>query len=427
MSKGQKIFMPDRRQRFEFRHLLTRDAAYEALLASNRRALHAVAADVLKSRLMTGSPEELSQLAIWQSHLELAQRWEEAHRVCCTRLLRRANLGRLDGWLGLAEHAAALWDKARQRDHSLAETSPDFANAQGLYFGLTSKMAEAAAWAERALALARETEDTAQEALAYNNCGLARHYSGQHAQAIEFYKLALASFQLSGNIMGVTQAHNNLGLALHESGNSEEARTWLQQGLDLARLDGNLLLEANLALNLGIAEAGLKQSAAARRHYERAYEVALALGDVSTQSFAIGYLGSLAKEEGSFEAAFRQLELARALSAQMRQPRITAWWLGELASLRELEGRVVDAIALATECLQLARGSGDRFILAHALFLRAKLAMQVGEVDLARSLFAEMEAVAQDAGLMHELQKQDSYTELQRALQDISSPGSAQS
>jgi hypothetical protein len=170
---------PDRARNFTFSHLLTRDAAYDALLASNRRALHSAAADGLTGRLTPGTPDELMHLARVQDHLEVAERWEEAHQRCCARLRRRVGLGRLDGWAEMSKHAEELWRRAHERNPALPSWSAAFANATALYLGLTSQLEEATVWANRALSLARSAGEVAEEALALNHCGLARHYAGE--------------------------------------------------------------------------------------------------------------------------------------------------------------------------------------------------------------------------------------------------------
>lgn len=66
-----------------FEHLLTREAAYRALLAANRRTLHSLAANALASLINPGSADEWNLLPHLIEHLALAGRHQEAHERCC--------------------------------------------------------------------------------------------------------------------------------------------------------------------------------------------------------------------------------------------------------------------------------------------------------------------------------------------------------
>ncbi|HES58358.1 MAG TPA: hypothetical protein ENO21_02900, partial [Firmicutes bacterium] len=67
---------------FMFEHVLTREAAYDSLLKSNRRLVHGAAADALAADLTPGSPAEVALLPQLVDHLERAGRQAEAHDRC---------------------------------------------------------------------------------------------------------------------------------------------------------------------------------------------------------------------------------------------------------------------------------------------------------------------------------------------------------
>jgi tetratricopeptide (TPR) repeat protein len=404
---------PNRRQQFEFRHLLTRDAAYEALLDNNRRALHAAAAEVLATRIQPGAPDELPRLPSLQRHYELAGLWREAHDTACRNLLRRSHLGRHDGWVELAEHAQELWELVRASDPQLPAWSAAYANAYSLYAGHIGQIEQASLWAGRALELAEADGNQEHYAAALIHNGMASHFAGKHDEAIAYYQRALELQRELGNSVGEIQALNNLGLILHEGGASAEGRPWLEEGLRCARLAGNQLMEANLALNLGIALIGLGETEEAKQHIERAHELSLQLGDVSTESFAHGYLGNLASDAGDVAAALQHYQRAIQMTELIQSPRIQAYWLTELAALEAKRGELLAYERAAVASLRYARQSGDRYMLLQCLCLAACAVHTEAE---ARTYFQEAGRLADELGLVERLATTAEYVQAKQRL-----------
>jgi tetratricopeptide (TPR) repeat protein len=385
-AAGERPARPAARDgRFTFAHLLTRDAAYWALLASNRAALHRRAAEVLTARLVNGSPEEVPLLGRIVGHLEAAGDYARAHAQGCTLLLRRAALGRLQQWEAALAELERLWELARRADPALPATPAIALNVRASCLTHTNHMPEAREAAQAALALARQEQSPLQIAMALNGCGIVAHYSGLHSEAFHYYDAARQAFEDLGDRQGVAQLCNNLGVARIEIDDAAGARTILEQGLALAEELGSMQLQANLALNVGLALAELGLPAARTRLME-AVRLSRELGNLGNESLSLGYLGELEERAGHPATARDYYTAAVRLSRVTGSTRFTAWWLDHLCALELRAGRLDAARELALDACAQAHLSGGRTVEAYALAELAEVEQSAGALESAEAL-----------------------------------------
>jgi tetratricopeptide (TPR) repeat protein len=359
--------------RFAFPHLLTREAAHNALLASNRRALHSAAADALARQVVAGAPDEVALLRRLIGHLAAAQRWPEAHRHCCELLRQRIGEDIAAEWLAWAAQAQTYWTLARQGDRALPEQSARLVQVWTLYYGLGGQLTQAQAQAELGLALARQQADPQVYAGALLSSGMVQHYAGQQDAAIDWYGQALAAYRACGDAPGAARALNSLGVALQETGRLRESYAAHLEAMDLARTSGNLLLQANLALNLGAGAQEQVELETAGDWYARALELARRVGSRTIEGLVLGNQGDLAAHAGDHP---RALELYGAAQQQAREagsPRFTAWWTGKLAAQHLRLGDAARAAELIEAALVVVRRAGDRTMELEGLLLAAHI------------------------------------------------------
>jgi tetratricopeptide (TPR) repeat protein len=360
---------------FVFSHLLTREAAYGALLDRNRASIHSVAADVLAEGLIAGAPDELSRLIAVQQHLELAERWAEAHAICCQLLSRRASMGRFEYWEQAAQHAGLLWERGRLADSALPAESAPYCNAWAQYLALTGRAAEGSQWGDRAIAAARVLGDNVQLAVALSNCGLCAQYSGDQQEGLRLYREALAVFRKAGDTAGVIRALNNIGNVLNESDEHGAAQEYLKEALSMAQQLGHKLHEANVAMNLGITLAELGKVKAARGHYELAIDAARLTGARSIEGVTLGNLGDAELRAGNVEIAQRLFEQALQSALETGVSRFVACWAGDLAKLHVSAGNRQLAQTYADRARAAAGNSGDPLVLEFTLQMLAEVGL----------------------------------------------------
>jgi predicted ATPase len=238
------LIRPDRAQlpgddAFRFRHLLLRDAAYEALPKATRAELHKRLAVWLEARI--GDLVEADELLGF--HLEQAVRY-------------KAELGRSDPQLAerAGERLAAAGRRALVRGDSLAAAAPLLARALALTrpLRLDTRLEldlavahhvhqEAIAIAEQAAERAREAGDQAGEALALVVVAQRRFFSAEDPAVDELERLARAALPLleqADDHGGLARVWFALGIAANLRGRYEEQAQAAEQAVRHVRLVG---------------------------------------------------------------------------------------------------------------------------------------------------------------------------------------------
>jgi DNA-binding CsgD family transcriptional regulator/tetratricopeptide (TPR) repeat protein len=304
---------------YAFRHALVQEAIYDDLLPVQRGPLHAAYARALTARLRGrgrgASAKELGQLA---HHWYVAHDQGEA-------LLASVRAGQA------AEAGFALAEAVRHYERALElwEQAPGAAARSPLDRGsLPRRAAQAASLAGatgRAVALVeqalRETDAAAEPLRAGALLERLAHYQwidGDSATAMATVQRAVASVPA-------------------QPPSPERARA-------LAAHGQMLLLLSRLR--------------AARGRCEEAVEAARQVGARAVEGHARNSLGTALGKLGQVEAGIVQLERARGIAEEQRDPEDRYRAHTNLASILGRDGRYAEVVAIELEHLALARGSG---------------------------------------------------------------------
>lgn len=244
---------------YRFRHDLTREAVYGALLPGERRRLHAEVASAIGARLPDGDRR--------QSAMELARHWWEAAEwaPALTAALDAAThaeavLAAAEAHVQL-ERALAAWDK-------LSSTSdPDEQRAGVTRLDLMERTAEAAYWAdaperaielaEQALALIDVTAEPQQAALWLARVGRAATNTGELDRALAAFDRAatlLPGDKPSAVRARVLAESARLLMMISQYG---EGLARAREALAEARAAGARAEEAHAIITAGASSAGL--------------------------------------------------------------------------------------------------------------------------------------------------------------------------
>ncbi len=212
-------------EQFAFRHALTRQAVYAALLARERRALHREIARTMESQYASALDARLADLAyhfseagVWDRALEYAQRaGEMAQSLYAPR--------------PAVEQFSRAIEAAR---HLSLAPSPQVYRARGLAFETLGDFARARADHEAALHAAREAGDRREEWHALMALG-ALWAGRDYAQAGEWYRQAADLAQALGDPDLHAHSLNRLGNWLINVGRVEESLSALHTALELFR------------------------------------------------------------------------------------------------------------------------------------------------------------------------------------------------
>ncbi len=306
------------------------------------------------------TPEPLGTMAARGKELEVAGRWKEADRLYAS-LFRRAMAERapsaaadalrrqasVRGGLGHAEEAEELAELSFEIAErcGLARAAARAVNVRATLLHTREELPEAGALYREALARARAVRDDELTGLVCQNLGVIANIQGELAEARALYLECIASTIRSGDRTAAMLAYNNLGMVCADMSEWLEAELYMERALDVAERIGHLPTAAILHLNLAEPLIQMGELRRARATLERAEELAAPLGDHRTLAAARRFRAVIARIEGDFATADRELEDAAALVVGEGDELERAQVLGALARLRWEQGRRDEARA----------------------------------------------------------------------------------
>jgi len=385
--------------RWEFKHPLTQQVAYESQLGERRARAHAAAARAI---------EELDRERLDERAALLAHHWEQAgEALAAARWQRRAAKAARD-----PQASVHHWQRVRE----LAAACDESAEALGLRSEACREILFAAWWGgleepqwravyEEGEALAQRGGD--RRTLATLKSGLAglRGFRGEHRAQVELLAEALPLAREAGDFALEASLLQRLGWAWRLAGDNRRALEWTGRGVAFCERDparagrvSGFDTFAWLLAQRGWSRVERGELAQGERDLERALALARDKADAFCAGFARGGLVDLAWVRGDREAMLRAatdalqgaLGRGKQLEAQVR------WFLA--SALREA-GRFREAAAEYERALALFREPGVE-IVALCAQMCAELAVAAagaGDETRARAALGEMDAILRGA------------------------------
>jgi tetratricopeptide (TPR) repeat protein len=156
--------------------------------------------------------------------------------------------------------------------------------------------------------------------------------------------------------------------------------------------------------NLGNLHFGQGRIAEAEAHFEAAIAISREVGNRRGEGIFLGYLGNLHFAQGRNKEARTHYETALAILSEAGIRRFEAVVRGNLGRLLFHEGRVTEAKEALAQAEAVLRSVNDSLELAKFLCGRAEVEHRSGNVEVARSLLVEIQALAAQIGLGPESQ-----------------------
>ncbi|MFL5674625.1 MAG: ATP-binding protein, partial [Chloroflexota bacterium] len=300
-------------ERYRFRHALVQEAAYEQLLPSERRALHAAYARAMASRQRTAGAAEASRL------VEIAHHWTAAHEPseALPAAVAAAEASRAVFAYGEAtrqyELAIELWDLG---DPSALPAGRDLP----WLFDAASSSAILVGDAGRAVDHARHALDLVDAASADG----AAYDPDDRARARE--RLGLAAWLAGDTATSIGALEEAVGLLDGTAASTTRARV-------LAGLAANLMLAARASESIGFAR--------------EAMEMARAIGDQAIESRAMSILGVDLATLGDIGGGIELLRGSVALADPADDPTIVPRAYANLGTVLEMGGFVEEALEVS--------------------------------------------------------------------------------
>lgn len=388
---------------YRFKHVLTREVAYESLLEHQRRDLHGRVGAGIEQLGQDRIEDHLERLA---HHFSRAEVWDKAIKYGIRSADRAAALAqyaealqildrtqrrlielpeggeREDAWVAILLRQERLGEtmglRARQRQIidelvRLLEPGGDRAMLAEVYLRQGDLHAglrhfhEGEEALQRSLALWRRLDDEAGELRALRSLGLLRWYEGRHSEALACIDEVLTKDREHGDVVALVGDVMSRSNVLKAMGDRAGAIRCLQEGVAIAD-------EAATAASPILADLRVKQAyilTALVLHFRES-------GDLET---ALGYLGRASR-----------------IAEASRLPVYLSYQKTLEGSTRLRQGKVAESLACFREAVEVTRKA--RYVpgLSQALRIQGEVLLELGRFDEAlpcleeaAGLFAQLE------------------------------------
>ncbi|NIH83288.1 helix-turn-helix domain-containing protein [Amycolatopsis granulosa] len=261
-----------------------------------------------------------------------------------------------------------------------------------------SALADAGAWCEQLVGLARREGTAADLVTALNTRGVFRRVTDRYAESAADHDEARALADRIGDRAGHAAALLGLSYDLMFTGDTARAGELADRGLAETRATGSArdLGEALLLLAWQATQAG--RPGRSRRLAGEALELARARRDGSRIADALRILGTNAQLDGRYEDAARWLGECERLHRARGDERSADQLLAHLAHVAQLTGDLRRARELGEVALASARRYGDLWATAMSTTQLGHTELAAGRVGAARGLFEESRELFEHIG-----------------------------
>ncbi|CAM5741407.1 putative Regulator protein [Streptomyces afghaniensis 772] len=229
----------------------------------------------------------------------------------------------------------------------------------------------------KAIKICRRLKKRQALASALNNLGLSLHEQRKFEQAVAAHTEAAQLFKRAGDRIGVARALGNAGETLAELGRTEEAARALRKAAKTFRKQGDLRGYAQALGSLAMATRDEGQAEQAVELHKRALDMADGLLIPHDRATELCNFAGTLTAAGEFEAALTAQQEALATLRRLGDRRGEAMTLGNMALVRQRQGKWNKAVRLHTLALEaFLEGKDDHGLAAELRSLACALLQQ---------------------------------------------------
>lgn len=407
-----------------FKHITTRDVAYQTLLLENRATLHKLAAEAIEELYPQRRQEFLFTLADHYHRAGIAAKaaiyLEQAARAAARIYNNRdaiAHWQKLQSWLpslpeGFQPSAARImielaelhsltgnWDEAdaQLREAALCVKGDDdrfdLLRLKGtLAFRHGDMQGALEAWK----ACSDLASSPTQIAISQGNLGIWHQHHKLWEQALAHHQASLDAADQAQDSLRAAKTLSNLGFMYMEQKDFATAEQYLQNCLELAETHHYLQLQSIALGNLGLLRYKQKDPDAAMRYYERKWLLVDKIDDKAELIKVLGNIANVHRDKGQHREALDYYRRVLALKERLGNPLELAITHSAIAEeLKEL-GDLSAALDQLSQAVSLAASHPHK--LCEYIFYQAEIYSELGDKDQAMILCAKAKEVATACG-----------------------------
>ncbi len=346
---------PEPELTYLFKHIVTRQVAYDSLPFATRAFLHEQLGGFIERSYADRIDEYLDALA---HHYSLSENGPKAREY----LLKA----------GAAAQASYANEVAIDYYRRLLPFLGE-AESQGVKLSLAQVLEVVGEW-KQTEDLYRQVKEAAEargdrHAVARCQAELGELFrkQGRYEEAAEWLSRAHAEFEALEDRSGIGQVLHFEGTLAAQHGDYEGAQAHYEASLEIRKSLADALNIASLLNNLGIVARFHANYEEARQLQLEALEIRRELGDRRLIAVSLNNLGNVALDQGRYHEASDYLEEALARQREVGDRWAIALSLNNLANAARAQGDLTRAGALYAESLAINRELGDKWALAYLL------------------------------------------------------------
>jgi class 3 adenylate cyclase/tetratricopeptide (TPR) repeat protein len=372
---------PDPELEYLFKHIVTREVAYESLAVSTRQMLHEQAGQFIEQTYPHDlerfvdllayhygqSSNTIKQIEYFDKAAQSAQK-AYANTVAvdyCRHLLPLLSGSAKNDLLlrlGTLQLTTGEWEQAENGAHQamawMAKTSQTANMAAGqMLLGAIARhrgdFPAALKWLRKAQRSFTAAHDDANLLNILREIGIIHWSQAQYPAALRYFRRCKKLAETRQDSHSLAQVLGNIGLVYMNQDENVKALRTMQRGLALAEKDGNRALMCTLVGNIGTAYQGMGDFGRAMTYFTRYLMLSQEIGFRLGVSIAVGNMGMVYLDSGSPDLALPCFMLSQQMAAKMGDQLGVAFaqWGQALAQqalghLPEAEKLLNDAIAL---------------------------------------------------------------------------------
>jgi class 3 adenylate cyclase/tetratricopeptide (TPR) repeat protein len=419
---------PEPELEYIFRHILTRDVAYNSLTFATRAMLHGRVADYIEHTYSATLDQYLDRLAYHYSFTGEKEKQRQYYRLAGEAARASyANASALDYFqrllaltpgpveqvelikiLGEINQIIGAITKANEFYHQALELADSLglekqkANMLSLLGGLyrrASKYEAALNFNTQSLEINRKINNQPGVAQALNNLGVVYYFQGNYSQAMECQLEALQIRENLADKMGITQNLSSIANIHLNTGNYNEALKTQLKALEIRESLGNIAALAGSYNNIGAIYWFKGEYCEALEYYNRALNLNEKMGDKEGISHALGNLGETYYSINDYPKGLDFLERSNTILLEINDRAGIALNLNIMGLIGLGEGDYNRALSYLEQALQIRASIGDKNGQAYSLYNIAQVYFYQTRLEEALAYFRRSLEMAEKIGL----------------------------
>ena len=382
---------PEPELEYLFKHIVTREVAYESLALATRTMLH----EQIGLFFERTYPQSLDRYVdLLAYHYSLSQNVDKQREYFYK--------------AGAAAQAAYANDAAIDYFQRLLPLLPEEEQSSvmlelGRVWRLIGKWTEAETICRQALALAERTGDQGAQAQCERAIGTLLRFRGSYAEALAWLEQARDGFEALGDQGGVSEAERERGTVYWRQGDYSRALACHERCQQIATSLGDEQSIYRAVGNIGIVYWTQNDFSRALAYFEKGHQIATGLNDRLNICKAVNMMGNVHLDLGDYPRALACYTQYLHIALELGYRRGVGISVGNMAEIYLYQGDHAGALACFEQDLQIALELGDRLGVSLAVWHMARTHLAQGHCAEAEPLLRRAVALGRALDIPYEL------------------------